>query len=225
VAQPLDQNELDFLRSAADLTARQQELYKILTEAIGADPYDFWVLNTGADGRGWLARRRYRRRRERLAGGEFGGWSWSFHGLECDMRQLVDGRFVRIDFGPTTRRSVITGWGVLQYLMCAKPPWRRYTRLQEHLAEKGPPYDSLSGSHEKMACLCDRLQRLQLLVPADTELLALGHEFSVNDPTTGATVIDIPPELEPAGQMDVYLSARLVVSDTARTVLAERPSL
>jgi hypothetical protein len=80
--------------------------------------------------------------------GRFDGWVWNFHALECDVWNLDDGRFVRIDFGPRTRRLVITGSGVLQYVMTVCPPWRCFDALREFLARGTAPYDRLSRSLE-----------------------------------------------------------------------------
>jgi hypothetical protein len=195
----LDSHELDFLHAAHDLTARQAELYPVLAKGIGGDPYSFSMLRHGpADG--WLGRLRDRWAQSRHARGRAGEWSWWFHGLECDM-QHADGHFVRIDFGPTGQRLVLTGWGVLQYVMCAKPPWRTFETLRAHLAARPPPYNSLSGDHAKMSRICDRLQALALLVPART---LLG-----------------PDELTP-GSMDFAVSHRLVLAPAAKELLCGR---
>src|SRR5688572_2447965 len=120
----LTELEQAFLLAAHDLSVRQEELYPVLAARLGQDPYDFWVGRLDTPKGGWFRTWRLRRQFRRLESGRFDRWAWDFHGLECDVWNLDDGRFVRIDFGPSTRRLVITGWGVLQFVMSVRPPWR-----------------------------------------------------------------------------------------------------
>lgn len=218
----LDHHELDFLSAAHELGSRQAELYPVVGAAIDADPYDFWMLGPGPEARGWFRRWRDRRRRARCEQGQTGDWSWWFHGLECDIHNRIDGRLVRIDFGPTTRRLTITGWSVLQFVMCAGPPWRSFERLRMHLADRGPPYDSLSGNHHRMSRICARLEALALFVPADPSLLKLRERFTAVRADNGFKEIDVPPELAPPRAMDLFVCERLVLADSAKKLIAER---
>lgn len=196
--------EFAFLEAAHELSLRQAELYPSLTEALGREPYAFWVRRHERAARNWFERLRFRADLRRFQSGRFQRWAWGFHGLECDLRHLDDGRFVRIDFGPSTRHLVLTGWGVLQFVMTSRPPWRSFHDLREFLADEPPPYHHLSGDHAKMSALCDRLQELELLVPAEPRLLTDRRAGS-------ADVSDAP--------FDSYLARRLVLSPAARELV------
>lgn len=74
------------------------------------------------------------------------------------LEHLSDGRFLRVDFGPGGCLDTSTGWGVLQFVMASKVPWREFPELRAHLAGKPPPYDELSGSHERMVEIVDKLE-------------------------------------------------------------------
>ncbi|WP_433928463.1 hypothetical protein AB3662_34340 [Sorangium cellulosum] len=215
--------ELDFLRAAADLSRRQQELLPVLEQALGSDPYDFWMVEPflARSDTWWqrvLARLRARFRRE-YGRTRDGLWRWNFHGLECDVENVIDGRFVRIDFGPMSRRLTFTGWGVLQYIMCTRAPWPTFDALARFLAQETPPWSSLSGDHAKMAPICDRLQELQLFVAADPALCETVARFTKMEASTGQRVIDIPAELAPPGPMDFAVCDRLVLAPTALRLL------
>jgi hypothetical protein len=98
-------------------------------------------------------------------------WRYSFHGLaECDLRQIEDGRFIEIEFGPRGRYDTFSGWGTMLFVMASKPPWRNYSRLKHYLADKPPPYNYLSGSHHKMLTLAKPIEMLGLFEVADKEL-------------------------------------------------------
>jgi hypothetical protein len=167
MALDLTDHELAFLHAAYDLASRQEELYPMLAAALGTDPYTFWLGRLVATPGGWLQTWSARRRYEQLQKGRFGRWAWVFHGLECDVWNVDDKRLVRIDFGSSTQRLVITGFGVLQYVMTVRPPWRCFEALRAFLVKHGKPYGYLSGDHAKMSTICDRLERLELLVAAD----------------------------------------------------------
>jgi hypothetical protein len=215
-------HEHAFLRAAADLSRRQVELYDVLARAIRVDPYTYWFVDRlRPEQPALLERIRRWIQRRRIDGGmtSDGAWRWNFHGLECDMRNVKDGRTVRIDFGPKSHHLVLTGWGVLQYVMSVVPPWQTYDELRDYLAQSGPPYDHLSGDHAKMSWICDRLEALGLLVPAAPELLALRKAYTKRDPETGIKVIDIPADATDSPSRDFYVCERLVLSTQANELL------
>lgn len=216
-------NELDFLRAASDLVLHQTELYPILTRALGTDPYHFWMIERSTSStsrwRRWIERRRV----DRLSDGTTpdGLWRWDFHGLECDLVHTGDGRHVRFDFGPSSRHLAITDWGVMQYVMCVKPPWRTFDRLATFLATRPPPWNHLSGDHAKMCQLADRLHQLGLLVPVAPKLGRLVRRFTRIDATSGRRVVEIPKEFTPPGIMDLAVWNRSTLSSRAERYLED----
>src|SRR5688500_7516416 len=73
---------------AASLSVRPEELY-----------YE-WVQRRWR--RGWFGN---------------GEWQYFFHGVECDLRNTKDGRFLRVDFGPGGITTAFTAWGITQFIM------------------------------------------------------------------------------------------------------------
>lgn len=209
--------ELDFLRATADLARRQRELLPLVGEALGADPYHFWMVESLTTPSSWWGRlvARLRARRPDSGHTKDGLWRWDFHGLECDVENVSDGRFVRIDFGPTSQHLTVSGWGVLQYVMCTRDPWPTFDSLARFLAREEPPWSSLSGDHAKMSGLCDRLIELELLVPADPQLCKTVDRYTKVDPATGQQVTDIPSDLAPPGPADIFVCRRLVLAPSA----------
>lgn len=200
--------ELEFLKAAADLAERQRELYPLLLEALGTDPWEFLIVRDMAP----------RIKSDGVT--RDGSWRWWFHGLECDMEHRVDGRYVRFDFGPSKNKLTVGhGYGVLQFVMCSRPPWVDYVTLREHLASDHTARGHLGGDHAKMSILCNRLTEAGLLVQAAPELVALADKYTTIEPNQGH-IVAIPDDLAPSGALEHFVARRLVLSDAAAAVLS-----
>src|SRR5262249_44461622 len=108
-----------------------------------------------------------------------GEWSYLFHGMECDFKNTVDGRFLRVDFGPRGRTDTFTPWGITQFIMASKPPWSEFEELKRYLAQNPPPYDQCSGSLEKMEPIWNELERKGLIEKADQGLIDFAAKHTV----------------------------------------------
>ena len=212
----LDASELDSLvfLAAAELVLRQREVLPLVAERLGEDPYEYWML------------RRFDRPADGTRTGDFpqggvtadGQWNWFFHGFECDIKNTQDGRFVRVDFGPARNRLTFTGWGIMQFVMTSKPPWREFAVLRSCLARKAPPYDEYSGSEIKVEASLEQLEEAGLIGPADPDLL--GHVLAHTEATPNGSMISLPEELRPECPCDVFTCSRLVVTEKGKAVLA-----
>lgn len=212
----LSEPELDrlVLSAAAELLERQQELLPVVTEALGMDPYDYWIIQQCHPS---APRCEPRQQSGTTANAE---WEWYFHGLECDIKNLRDGRFVRLDFGPRRNRSTFTSWGVMQFVMTSKPPWHLYESLRAFLAEKPPPYDEYSGTDIPVRAALDRLQQQGLVDWADRELHQISEANRVYD-EAGNCVIRLPEELKPDCGCDVFTCTRLIVTSEGIALATE----
>jgi hypothetical protein len=153
-----------------------------------------------------------------FAGGE---WSYYFHGmLHCDFEHIQDKRFVRMDFGPKGRLDTFMGFGVLQFVMTTRPPWREFSELREYLAEKPPPYGRLSGSHTRMFDLFDQLKSAAYVEGADPELAALVEAHTTTIPN-GSRLISLPKDLPESVWWDHMVCRRYVISATGYQVLEQ----
>jgi len=202
----LDTLHLQFLEASYDLLQKQEELLQHLADLLLITPYDYWVkhislpkTSTAPPNNGEL----------------LGEWRWFFHGLECDFKNHVDGRLVRVDFAIEKFGHTISSFGV----MTACPPWKQYPELRAYFAnEKKPPYNELSGEHAKMVDLYEDLIELGYFELSDKELVLLSEKYTnkVTDKNLGEiNVTRIPPELMPENEMDVVLCHRMVLSKKA----------
>jgi hypothetical protein len=200
-----------FLLSACgEAVLRQQEIVPLLAEVLDAKPSEIFYK--------WMERQF--KQTGVFANGE---WKHFFHGGECDLTNLVDGRCLRVDFGPHGRLDTFTGFGVLQFVMTSKAPWREFPELRDYLAEKPPPFDRLSGSHARMTALFDELKTAGFVEVADPELCALIERHTViNAP--GQTEIRLPTDLPNTVFFDMLASKRYVLSQSGLQAIAETQS-
>src|SRR5262249_28013098 len=122
-----------------------------------------------------------------------GEWSYLFHGMECDFKNTVDGRFLRVNFGPGGRTDTFTSLGITKFIMASKPPWPEFEELKRYLAKTPPPYNQCSGSLEKMELVWSKLEQHGLIEKADQSLL----DFVAKHTVTGAdgfARVEFPPE-------------------------------
>ena len=151
-----------------------------------------------------------------------GDWKWFFHGLECDFRNIHDGRYVRVDF--TTEKYQHTS--VMQFVMTTCPPWGEYPELKTYFADdEQPPYDYLSGNHSKMMELYEELEQYGYFEASDEELVKLNQKYTFRekDEQLGQfiNIIRIPDELMPENPEDIDLCDREVLSEKAYGKLDE----
>ena len=137
--------KIDILNACSEAERRQQEMLPLLASALHVPAEDVFYT--------WAIRRCRQR-------GELPGtpWGYFFHGLECDLKNSADGRFLRLDFGPRGRIDTISAWGVLQFLMTSAAPWPDFAALKQLFADKAPPYDQLSGNFPKFCEYWDSLE-------------------------------------------------------------------
>lgn len=189
----------------------QQELVPRLAETLGVQPQEVfyhWVIPPRCNQIG------------QIDGTE---WQYVFHGHECDLRHQSDGRFLRIEFGPGGRFDTISGWGILQFVMTSKSPWQEFPELLQHLAEKPPPYNELSGSHEKMTKLWERIETLGYVEVAVPELCELEEKYTTID-SEGRAIVKLPDEYNDFMEhkfWDVMVSQRQVLSKLGKQILRE----
>lgn len=187
--------ELQFLRACAELGQRQRELRALVAQAIGRDPYDYWI---GGDGREDPALDGVHRT-------VCGEWSFHFHGLEFDVRHVEDGRSVRVDFGPGAICAFTPG-GVGAFVQCVRAPWQTFPELRDHLAGR-VDYD-----YARCVGLVDTLRALGLIDHASPQLVALVAAHSRLEPGRGM-VLQIPAELYPADENGLLLCSNLVITE------------
>jgi hypothetical protein len=199
--------EYDFLRACHEVVLCQQELLPHLASAEGIRQEDLYYT--------WMTRRL-----EQLGYFLDGEWGYCFHGLECDLAHRSDGRFLRVDFGPQGRTDTFSGWGVLQFVMTSKAPWREFPELQAHLAAKPPPYNSWSGSYDRMATLWKRMEELGLVELADPELYSFVERHTTVEPG-GRRVLSYPEDLPERTSLDTLVSYLCVISAQGKQALAD----
>ncbi len=197
--------ELRVLEACQEVTVRQSELIPRLAETLG--------VSEGAVFYTWALRRC-----KQSGTVNDTDWRYFFHGLECDLENVADGRFLRIDFGPGGRLDTFTAWGVLQFIMTSKPPWPEFPDLQQQFAENGPPYDLYSGSFTKLLDVWNRLgahgvfqQAAPNLVRFQAEHTSLGAD--------GLRYLRFPPDTSEETRVDCTVAHRLCLSGLGHRIL------
>lgn len=189
----MDSIDLGVLEACQEVVSRQHEMLPLLATALRV-PED-QVFYT------WAFRRC--KQRGRLEGAE---WVYFFHGLECDLENVSDGRFLRIDFGPRGRVDTFTAWGVIQFLMTSVPPWREFPQLKAYFAKSVPPSERISGSFTKLLPVWDRLEAKGAFERADPSLLELRAKHTVQCPD--GFYIHFPPEVSEETRIDCSVADR-----------------
>jgi hypothetical protein len=197
--------ELDVLEACHEVTLRQKELLPLLAKALQVPESEVFYT--------WAFRRC--EQHGALAGTD---WAYFFHGLECDLKNTADGRFLRIDFGPGGRVDTFTMWGVLQFIMTSVPPWREFARLKPFLAEAEPPFDEFSGDFAKMSSVWDHLVSRGAFEPADAGLVGWAAKHTSQGPD-GITAVQPPPGTTQKTVIDCMVARRTRLSPEATRML------
>jgi hypothetical protein len=139
-----------------------------------------------------------------------GEWSYLFHGMDCDLMNTLDGRFLRVNFGPKGRTDTFTSWGITQFIMASKPPWSEFKELKKYLAKVPPPHNQYSGSLERMELVWSELEQNGLVEKADQSLL----DFAAKHTVTGAGGLprtEFPPGTSITTVVDCAVASRYIL--------------
>ncbi len=202
----LDWLTTETLEACQEVQRRQQEMLPLLAAALGVPPEEVFYT--------WAWRRCQQRGRLPEE-----AWQFFFHGLECDLRNTADGRFLRLDFGPKGRVDTFTAWGVLQFIMTSTPPWGEYRDLKRTFAAKEPPWDQDAGDLGKFGEVWDQLEGWGCLQTADAQLVdLLKRHTSVG--ADGLQRLAFPPGTPERVQIDCSVAHRHRLSEEGRRLLA-----
>jgi hypothetical protein len=190
----MDPIEQGVLEACQEVVLRQSEMLPLLAVTLQVPKEQVFYT--------WAFRRC--KQHGRLEGTE---WKYFFHGLECDVSNANDGRFLRIDFGPHGRVDTFTAWGVLQFLMTSVPPWREFPQLKMYFAEGAPPFNQYSGSLEKLVPVWDRLEAQAVFERADRSLVELEAKHTSRG-SDGLFHVRFPPEVSEETSVDCMVAGR-----------------
>jgi len=144
-------------------------------------------------------------------------WSYFFHGLECDLNNIHDGRVLRIDFGPKGRIDSFTPWGVLQFVMTSKSPWSEFHELKSLFAAKQPPLDRFSGDFNKFCFFWDKLENQGYFDNANEHLIQLQKRYTIIG-DDGIQHIKFPPTVSEETVFDCFVAHRKVLSSLGKSL-------
>ena len=220
----------EFVAAAAELIRRQRELVPLVADCIGLDPFTYWL-----DRRHLPILARLRLRIASLLGRYVspslddwredgvtrdGAWAWTFHGLECDISHRVDGRLVRVDFGPGGRLDTFSSYGVLLLVTSTRAPWREFPSLLAHVNRPDGHPASRRSPHLRMYELEDIVRSRGWIGPCDPTLSrtveALTRPCPGPDNSTMKVLPAAPPPYRP---VDSLLCERLMITDRGRAIL------
>ena len=203
--------ELGVLEACQELIHRQQEMLPLLAAALQVHEEDVFYT--------WAKRKCAQH--GNLEGTD---WWYFFHGMECDLRNKVHGRFLRIDFGPGGRTDTFTAFGVLQFIMTSVPPWTEFAELKARLAQRPPPYDEYSGSMNHMGKVWDGLEAQGVLEKADPDLLAFEARYTKVG-SDGIKRIHLPEGTPEKTRIDCSVANRNRLSPRGIEVLDSRAQM
>lgn len=185
----MDSINPDFLNACRESVQRQVELIGLLARSWDMQPNDVY----------------YRWRSQPAQSGIIPetAWRYWFHGLECDIQHQADGRFVRIEFGPSGRADCLSSLSVLQFIMTSKSPWGYYPDLQAQIADQPPPFDELSGNYQAIQALFEPLYTTNLVELADPLLYEIQAQ-SLTVTAEGKQVYQLPPPYNNPNQREFW---------------------
>jgi hypothetical protein len=201
----MDSPDVDLLAACFEVKRRQREMLPLIAGALGvpeAQAFYDWAIRGRQDA-------------DHIPDSS---WRFSFHGFECDLQNTADGRFMRYDFGPGGRCDCVTPWGLLQFVMTSKAPWREFPALRERLARTGPPYDYLSGDHAKVCEAWGRLEREGCFEPADPELVEFLSRHTAVRPD-GSSEVWFPDGTTDEMMIDCLVAQRPILTARAHSLL------
>ncbi len=201
----MDEIEFGVLQACQEYVKRQLEMLPALAAAIGVAETDVFYTKM----------RRPIAQRGTLPGGD---WAYFFHGYECDLRNLNDGRFLRVDFGPEGRVGILNSYGVLRLIMTSVLPWREFPKLRSYFAKDGPPYHENSGDWQKMSELWDRLDSQGFFEQTAPSLVALQAKHTKRG-VDGLNHIDYSSEIADETRFDCAVAHRQQLSPKAIAIL------
>jgi len=201
----MEPDDLRLLAACFEARKRQIEMLPLIAAALGVprgELFYAWALA----------------RRQQTESIPNSAWRFGFHGLECDLENTADGRFLRYDFGPGGREDCVTPWGILQFVMTSKAPWQEFPDLRERFALTGPPYDHLSGDHGKISEVWDRLELQGCFEPAAPGLIEFQARYtSIGE--DGIRCMSLPHSTPDETVIDCLVAQMPVLSARARELL------
>lgn len=201
----MNTTELEILHACHEFITRSQELFPLLESTLGVKQEEVFYA--------WAFRQC--QQRGQLSNS---AWVYFFHGLECDLKNTSDGRFLRIDFGPHGRIDTFTAWGVLQFIMTSVSPWPLFPKLQRFFANTIPPFDQFSGDFDTFYPIWNRLEHEGCFGVADQELVQLQNRYTEVD-SYGIQHVRFPANVSERTQVDCSVAHRKTLSQHGRTLL------
>jgi hypothetical protein len=197
--------ELRVLQACQEVVVRNNELFPLLETAVGVKKQEVFYA--------WALRKC--KQRGNLT---HTPWSYYFHGLECDLKNLTDGRFLRIEFGPEGRIDTFSGWGVLQFIMTSVPPWSQFNDLKNYFTKSNPPFNQFSGDFDKFSPVWDKLEDKGYFEVADEKLIQL-QEHYIHTDSEGIQHVKFPPDISERTQIDSSVAHRKTLSRYGHQIL------
>lgn len=200
--------ELEVLDACQEAELRRKQLLPHLAAALAVEPEEVFYH--------WALRRCPQH--GTLADPE---WGYFFHGLECDLKNKTDGRFLRFDFGPGGTIDTATAWGVLQFVMTTCAPWSEFRDLKERFAQTGPPYDQFSGDIAKFYEVWEQLEQQGCFETAAPQLVAWEAQHT-SFGEDGIRHVRLPDDTPERVRLDCSVAHRKWLSAQGRGLLEKQ---
>ncbi len=205
----MDEIEIGVLEACQEYVSRQREMLPLLAAALGVEEsqvFYTWSLRRACAQRGSLADT---------------GWTFFFHGYDCDLRNQIDGRRLGIYCAPKGQVGTLGPWEILRFAMTSVAPWRDFPELRTYFAKSGPPYDEYSGAWERILPVWDRLESRGFFEQVDPALVALREKYATRG-ADGLMHVSFPPEISDQTRADSAVAHRQQLSQKALHFLQAR---
>jgi hypothetical protein len=200
--------EIGVLEACQAYVACQREMLPQLSDVLGIGESQVFYH--------WALRRAFRP--GKLANAD---WTYFFHGLECDFRNLRDDRVLRMDFGPKGTIGILNDWGVLRFIMTSVSPWPEFPKLKAYFTMSDTPPTENTGDWQKLSRMWSGLTDQGFFQQADPELVKRLANYTTRGPD-GLNYVRLPPEISEELRADMNVAHRQQLSQKAIHCLQAR---
>lgn len=190
--------KIDLLIACYEYCKYQEEMLYTLGKNLEISPKDIFFT--------WA----YRKCRQ--SGTFKDNWSYFFHGLDCDLKNIADGRFIKLEFGPYGKVGYFTIRGVLQFVINSCFPWPNFSNFKKKMGI------DISILVDKFLIQWYELLEEGIFTVADPSLLMLEEQFTTID-ENGLRKVEFPKEIPEDMQISCSVAHRIKISESGFKVL------
>ncbi len=199
--------ELTVLTACQEILKEKTKLMNQLAKTLGIDTQDLFYqwISGKLPQHGFLSGRQ---------------WKYFFHGFECDFRHILDGRLIRIEFGPGGRIDTFTDWGIYKFITTVRKQWLTTPAVLTYFSTISASLPSaLLDDYQKISFIITQLKSKQWVVAVAPELAKINGN-PIRAVGSNDLLIQLPKFLTDYKYLDTRVCQRLIISATGKKILA-----